>query len=129
MIYFLICVVIIIGILGTKFLPEQSDNKSCSELFLERMPKVGTVYQDNNAYYEISAVRTFGASWSDISLAVYLKYQKSPVIYYTAAYVIPFDLVENANDVEDFKRVKAERIKDSQERFDLLYKKLITLKH
>ena len=126
MIYFLICVVIIIGILGAKFLPEQSDNKSCSELFWERMPKVGTVYQDNNAYYEISAVRTFGASWSDISFAVYLKYQKSPVIYYTAAYVIPFDLVENANDVEDFKRVKAERIKDSQERFDLLYKKLIT---
>lgn len=42
------------------------------------------------------------------------------------SYVIPFDLVENANDVEDFKRVKAERIKDSQEIFDLLYKKLIT---
>lgn len=37
-----------------------------------------------------------------------------------------FDLVEKANDVENFKRVKAERIKDSQERFDLLYKKLIT---
>ena len=90
------------------------------------MPKVGTLYQDNNAYYEISAVRTFGASWSEISFSVYLKYQKSPVIFYTAAYVIPFDLVENANDVEDFKRVKAERIKDSQERFDLLYKKLIT---
>ena len=88
--------------------------------------KLGTVYQDNNAYYEISAVRTFGASWSEISFAVYLKYQKSPVKFYTAAYVIPFDLVENANDIEDFKRVKAERIKDSQERFDLLYKKLIT---
>ena len=126
MIYFLICVVIIIGILGAKFLPEQSDNKSCSELFWERMPKVGTVYQDNNAYYEILAVRTFGASWSDISFAVYLKYQKSSVKFYTAAYVIPFDLVEKANDVEDFKRVKAERIKDSQERFDLLHKKLIT---
>lgn len=126
MIYFLICVVIIIGILGAKFIPEQYDNKSCSELFWERMPKVGTVYQDNNAYYEISAVRTFGASWSEISFAVYLKYQKSPVKFYTATYVIPFDLVENANDVEDFKRVKAERIKDSQERFDLLYKKLIT---
>lgn len=126
MIYFLICVVIIIGILGAKFIPEQSDNKSCSELFWERMPKVGTVYQDNNAYYEILAVRTFGASWSDISFAVYLKYQKSSVKFYTAAYVIPFDLVEKANDVEDFKRVKAERIKDSQERFDLLYKKLIT---
>lgn len=126
MIYFLICVVIIIGILGAKFIPEQYDNKSCSELFWERMPKVGTVYQDNNAYYEISAVRTFGASWCEISFAVYLKYQKSSVKFYTATYVIPFDLVENANDVEDFKRVKAERIKDSQERFDLLYKKLIT---
>lgn len=126
MIYFLICVVIIIGILGAKFIPEQYDNKYCSELFWERMPKVGTVYQDNNAYYEISAVRTFGASWCEISFAVYLKYQKSSVKFYTATYVIPFDLVENANDVEDFKRVKAERIKDSQERFDLLYKKLIT---
>ena len=125
MIYFLICVVII-GILVAKFIPEQYDNKSCSELFLERMPKVGTVYQDNNAYYEISAVRTLGASWGEISFAVYLKYQKSSVKFYTATYVIPFDLVENANDVENFKRVKAERIKDSQERFDLLYKKLIT---
>ena len=123
--YFLICVVII-GILVAKFIPEQYDNKSCSELFWERIPKVGTVYQDNNAYYKISAVRTFGASWSEISFAVYLKYQKSPVKFYTATYVIPFDLVENANDVEDFKRVKAERIKDSQEKFDLLYKKLIT---
>lgn len=126
MIYFLICVVIIIGILGAKFIPEQYDNKSCSELFWERMPKVGTVYQDNNAYYEILAVRTFGASWNDISFAVYLKHQKSSVKFYTATYVIPFDLVEKANDVENFKRVKAERIKDSQERFDLLYKKLIT---
>lgn len=126
MIYFLICVVIIIGILGAKFIPEQYDNKSCSDLFWERMPKVGTVYQDNNAYYEILAVRTFGASWREISFAVYLKYQKSSVKFYTATYVIPFDLVEKANDVEDFKRVKAERIKDSQERFDLLYKKLIT---
>lgn len=125
MIYFLICVVIIIGILGAKFIPEQYDNKSCSELFWERMPKVGTVYQDNNAYYEILSVRTFGASWSDISFAVYLKYQKSSVKFYTATYVIPFDLVEKANDIENFKRVKAERIKDSQERFDLLYKKLI----
>lgn len=125
MIYFLICVVIIIGILGAKFIPEQYDNKSCSELFWERMPKVGTVYQDNNAYYEILAVRTFGASWNDISFAVYLKYQKSSVKFYTATYVIPFDLVEKANDIENFKRVKAERIKDSQERFDLLYKKLI----
>ena len=126
MIYFLITVVIINGILGAKFLPEQSDNKSCSELFWERMPKVGTVYQDNNAYYEISVVRTFGASWSEISFYVYLKYQKSSVKFYTATYVIPFDLVEKANDVENFKRVKSERIKDSQERFDLLYKKLIT---
>ena len=63
------------------------------------MPKVGTVYQDNNAYYEISAVITFGASWSEISFDVYLKYQKSPVLFYTATYVIPFDLVEKANDV------------------------------
>lgn len=126
MIYFLICVVIIIGILGTKFFPVQYTNESCSELFWERMPKVGTAYQDNNAYYEISAVRTFGASWREISFAVYLKYQKSPLSFYTATYVIPFDLVEKANDVEDFKRVKAERIKDTQERFDLLYKKLIT---
>lgn len=127
MIYFLICVVIIIGILGAKFLPASYDNKSCSELFWERMPKVGTVYQDNNAYYEISAVRTFGASWKEISFAVYQKHQKSPVSYFTSTYVIPFDLVEiKVNDVEDFERVKAERIKDSQEKFDLLYKKLIT---
>lgn len=74
----------------------------------------------------MKSVRTLGASWREISFAVYLKYQKSSVKFYTATYVIPFDLVENANDVENFKRVKAERIKDSQERFDLLYKKLIT---
>ena len=60
MIYFLICTVIIIPILGYKLLPIKYDNKSCSELFWKKMPKIGTVYKDNNAYYEIMSVRTFG---------------------------------------------------------------------
>lgn len=102
------------------------DNKSCSELFWEKMPKIGTVYKDNNAYYEIISVRTFGAAWKEIFFGVYLKYQKSPVLFYTSTYIIPFGLAEiKANDVEDFKRVKAERLKDSQERCNLLSKKLL----
>lgn len=123
MIYFLICTVIIIHILGYKLLPIQYDNKSCSELFWEKMPKIGTVYKDNNAYYEIMSIRTFGAAWKEISFGVYLKYKKSPVLFYTSTYIIPFGLAEiKANDVEDFKRVKAERLKDSQERCNLLNK-------
>lgn len=124
MIYFLISIVIIIGIIEAKFFPEQSDNKTCSELFWERMPKIGTVYQDNNAYYEIIFVDTFGAAWREIQLAIYLKYQKSPVLYYTYTYTIPLDLTEiKLSDIENFKRIKANRLKDSKERFNLINKK------
>ncbi len=120
MIYFLICIVIIIPILGYKLLPIQYDNKSCNELFWKKIPKIGTVYKDNNSYYEILSVRTFGAAWKEITFGVYLKYQKSPVLFYTSTHVIPFNLVEiKANDVEDFKRVKSERLKDSQEKFNI----------
>ena len=97
-----------------------NNNKTCSELFWEIMPKIGTVYKDNNTYFEVLSVRTFGAAWREIFFAVYLKHQKSPVLFYTSMYVIPFDLVEiKANDIEDFKRVKVERLKDSQERYNL----------
>lgn len=124
MIYFLICIIIIV-ILVAKFLPVQYNDESCNELFLQRIPKIGTVYKSNNAYYEILQVRTFGASWKEIVFKVYLKYQKSPVLFYTSTCVIPFDLVEiKANDVEDFKRVKSERLKDSQERCNILNQKL-----
>lgn len=86
------------------------------------MLKIGTVYQNKNAYFEIISVRTFGAAWREILLGVYLKYQKSPVLFYTYMHTIPFDAVE-INDIEDFKRIKANRLKDSQERFNLLNKK------
>lgn len=92
--------------------------------FGEECKKIGTVYQNKNAYFEIISVHTFETSWRETCCRVYLKHQKSPVLYHIYTYLPPSDLVEiKSSDIEDFERVKEERIKDSQERLNLLNQK------